>query len=231
MPTAAALWVDFEGASFSRIRRQAESTRMRRLFLIASVIFASHSLGAQKIASKADDEQHLFRATDESVKHPVPLPPAVLAELARDPDLGAVLKAESLTPDNLPASWFLVSEIHLGGPAEKDLVVIGVGPVRGANVTKFWLFRARNADYELLLSAPALGLEIKKSRTNGYRNIELASATASQLSTLECTFRGGVYQPGKRHARPISYPPYAALICFRTNARSCLTASSSPSGE
>jgi hypothetical protein len=176
---------------------------MRLLFLIASTIFVSQTLGAQKIAGGADHEQHLFSAMDDSVNHPVPLPPSVLAALSHDPDIGVKLKAESLIPDKLPASWFVVSEIHLGGPSERDLVVVGVGPVRGANVTTFWLFRPGNADYELLLKAPALGLEIKNSRTNGYRNIELVSATAVEVSKLECTFRGGAYQPGKRDKRAI----------------------------
>jgi hypothetical protein len=130
----------------------------------------------------------------------------VLAALSRDPDIGTIPKADSLTPDKLPASWFLVSEIHLGGPAERDLVVIGVGPVRGANVTTFWLFRPTNTDYERLLNAPALGLEIKRSRTNGNRNIELTSAAAGRVSTLQCKFRGGSYQPGKRHTRSSPTP-------------------------
>jgi hypothetical protein len=43
---------------------------------------------------------------------------------------------------NDPASLFHATEVHLGSPAEVDLLVIGVCPMCGADNDWFWLVRS-----------------------------------------------------------------------------------------
>lgn len=89
----------------------------------------------------------------------------------------------------------LASEIHLTSSTERDLVVIAGAPLSGANVTTFWIFRPTNPGYELLLDAPAHDMVVRNSRTNGYRDIELVSATAVTASTVLCRYRDVRYLP------------------------------------
>src|SRR5262249_16232636 len=86
---------------------------------------------------KSSPEQQSFSAEDETVKHAAPVPPQVLAILARDSDVQQAREALNLSV--VPMGWFPASEIHLHGREERDLVVMGIGPIRGANVTTFWI--------------------------------------------------------------------------------------------
>jgi hypothetical protein len=148
-------------------------------------------------------EQRRFSAEDESVKHPATVPPELNRILAHDPAVMGVLEYEHLASDAVPGSWLLASEIHLSNSAERDLVVIAAGPLSGANVTTFWIFRSTNHGYELLLDAPAHDMVVKNSRTNGYRDVELVSATAVTVSTVLCKFKAGTYLPASKKLEPI----------------------------
>jgi hypothetical protein len=70
------------------------------------------------------------------------------------------------------------------------------GLVSGANVTAFWVFRpSRQGGYTLLLAGPAHTLSIRADKTNGYRDIELLSATAIDVKTVLLRFDGSAYKP------------------------------------
>ncbi len=157
----------------------------------------------QSTANAAGAEQRLFSMEDESVKNPASVPPEVIALLARDSQVRDALTDEHLAPDAVPSSWLLASEIHLGSASEKDLVVMANGPLQGANVTTFWIFRPTDHRYELLLKAPAQTLAVKNRCSNGYRDIELWSATAVTESRVLCKFKGGTYLPAAKKLEPI----------------------------
>lgn len=141
-------------------------------------------------------EQRLFSAGHETVRHPTPIPPGIMAILAHDPDVKEILESQHLASDKLPGSWFLASEVHLTNRGEKDLVIIGVGPIRGANVTTFWIFRPRDGAFESILDPPASvhTLTIRGTQSNGYKDIELLSATATTISSVLCKFEGTSYK-------------------------------------
>lgn len=45
-----------------------------------------------------------------------------------------------------------------------------------------------------MLTIPALGLSVKNSRTNGYRDVEAAAATAVKITTASFRFDGQKYK-------------------------------------
>lgn len=98
-----------------------------------------------------------------------------------------------MSPTDLPSSWFLASEIHLSNANRPDLVVIGRPPISGANVTTFWVFFNELGGYKLVLVAPAHDLIVKKALWKRVRDIELASMTAVQISTVLLRFNGKRY--------------------------------------
>ncbi len=136
----------------------------------------------------ANEEQRVFSAEDEALKHPAPVPPGVIELLTRDSTVRDTLASEHLAGKAIPASWLLASEIHLRSASEKDLIVIGEGPLSGANVTTFWIFRPSGGGYKALLNdAPA----------------ELLSATAATMSSVVCKFDGVMYVPTRKTLQPI----------------------------
>lgn len=149
-------------------------------------------------------EQLRFSAMDERLEHEVAMPPPLAELLARDPYVKGLLEYEGRPTDKVPGEWFKVSEVHLHTDREKDIIVMGTGPVLGANVTTFWIFRPKNGKFESLLNpaAAALDLEVKKTRSKGYRDIELFSATAITVSTVLCRFDGSTYKPANCSLQP-----------------------------
>ncbi len=148
-------------------------------------------------------EQREFSAMAENVKRPVTLPPSVIRLLKDDRDVKHVMESLGLPSDQLPLSWFLASEVHLSERNEKDLVVVGT--ILGANVTTFWIFRPEHGGFELPLDgAPALQLNIKNTRSHGYRDVELVAATAVTVSTVVCKFDGRIYKTYSSSTKPIN---------------------------
>jgi hypothetical protein len=164
----------------------------------------AHLTVAQAWAAPATTEQWQFSAMDRTLKRPVPIPRQVLAEIALDPDIKHLLESEHLSPEKIPSSWFLVSEVHLSTAAEKDLVIVGTGPVLGANVTTFWIFRLRKGRFESLLKPPAaaMSLVINRTRSNGYHDLELFAGTAVMVSRVLCKFDGKSYKATTKTLEP-----------------------------
>jgi hypothetical protein len=154
-------------------------------------------------ANASDLEQRRFSAEDETLTRPASIPSEVTVLLAQDSDVKYALADKHLGPDAVPSSWFLASEIHLRNTREKDLVVIAQGPLTGANVTTFWIFRPGDHRYELLLKAPAHTMVVNSARSNGYEDVELWSATAITESSVLCRFDARTYRPSTRKSKPI----------------------------
>lgn len=158
--------------------------------------------GSTQIKQPLPSEQMQFSAEDEGVKRPVAIPDDVLAILSKDEFIRDVLEDEKPAVGKLPQAWFSASAIHLGGPNETDLVVLGEGPLRGANVITFWVFRPTPHGHELVLTAPAHDLIVKNKRWKGYQEIELASATAVQLTSVLFRWNGRKYAEFSEKSEP-----------------------------
>jgi hypothetical protein len=84
--------------------------------------------GEQTAKKENEPEQTVFGADPQPqgfIRKPVQVPPAALQVLRDSLGRGAVncLKHNGITADDVPASWFVASEIHLDGPEEIDLIV------------------------------------------------------------------------------------------------------------
>ena len=121
-------------------------------------------------SSERQREQTNFGA-EEEIEHPVPVPQEVLQILRRN-ERNQRLLAKGQTPDEMPASWFVASEINLRDDNLADLIVMAAEPrLLGANIVPFWIFRNTLKGHELILSVSALSLDVLNTKTNGYRDI------------------------------------------------------------
>ncbi len=177
----------------------------RRLILGSCLLlFLQHS-GAW---GKTEKEQTSFDADSPGqITRPVPLPDSVLQILTQDSEVVACRKENPIPPGTSLASWFVASEIHLGGPDEADLVVL---PIAQGNhflcfhsvegIGWFWVFRQVGAHYELVLKTAGLGLIIRDARHHGYRDIQNGMAFGTHSSQTTYRFENGKYRGDRSEA-------------------------------
>lgn len=159
-------------------------------------------------------EQSVFDAEQDDagapIRRPVEIPTSVLDILRHDPRVLNCEKYKNISVNQIPAKWFIASEIHLDGSAEKDLIVLprldldlkpGNVCLLGANIYPFWVFASRGNRYELVLETNALGLRVLHSQTNGYRDIEGSVATAI-VTTVTFKFDGQKYEVYRSRSSP-----------------------------
>jgi hypothetical protein len=99
------------------------------LAMLAANIMSVSAVG-QDYANDRDAEQSVFDAEPDlgemHVKRPVEIPDSALQVLRDTLSRGTVncLRSRGTTPDQVPASWFVASAVHLNGPSEIDLIVL-----------------------------------------------------------------------------------------------------------
>ena len=162
------------------------------LVIFGTILFAPVITAAQKKPSA--EEQRLFSAEDDSVQHPIELPDGVIEILKQDQLVKNSLEYENLPANQLPAFWFSVSEIHLAGPDEMDLVVEAQGLLRGANTIRFWVVRPNSHGFEMLLMTAAHDLLVRNRRSGGYKEIEAIAVIQQKVVTVRYRFDGTQYR-------------------------------------
>jgi hypothetical protein len=147
----------------------------------------------ERSSEQRSSEQTHFSAEDDRVEKPVAIPRDVLTVLSQNNMVREELENKNIPAEKVPQSWFAASAIHLTHSGEIDLIVVSVGPVRGANVTMFWVFRSTPHGHELVLTTGAHDLQVKSTSWKGYRDLELLSVTMQKLNTVLYKFNGKRY--------------------------------------
>ena len=180
--------------------------RRNRLIFVSCVLL---SLGASAVWGGTSKEQTVFEAAPyQRIRHPVHLPQDVLQLLAKDNHVSDCMKDNPIPRSGSLANWFTASEIHLSKPTEDDLVVLPTAQghphlcfhsVEG--IGWFWVFRQVGAHYELVLKTAGLGLTIRDTRHNGYKEIQSGAAFGTHRSETTYRFENGTYREFRRDAQ------------------------------
>jgi len=170
---------------------------------------------ARQDSNAAAHEQWAFSAEESAFENPVSLPDAVRKLLAADPHVAKALEIRHIEPVGLPTEWFTASKIKLGISNDDGLVVMGADAMHGANINPFWILRHTRHGYQLILTLAAHDLTFLKSTTNKLRDLQSASATASQRSESVLKFDGNVYRMAERSSGPIGVEIPANLSSFQ----------------
>jgi hypothetical protein len=188
MPVGSICLNTFEPGEYMRSKQLGFYVVLGVLIAVSQTIASG-----QNPANNYDSEQTSFNAEPDSaqalVNRPVRIPDSAL-QVLRDTLTGGTfncLKSHEIEPDEAPASWFLASEIHLNGPKEVDLIVLPNatkiadpsnpgGCLLAAHGGRFWVLGPGVASgrYELLLQTYGLALKVLNSRTNRYRDLQVA---------------------------------------------------------
>jgi len=146
--------------------------------------------------SRMPPEQTAFSMEQEivPVARPTNLSQAALRALAKDSAVSSCLGVENSSRDLPPASWFVASEIHLARADMTDLIVLPVEPPSGMKpapnacflgpyTTKWWILRKVAEGYEVILTVDAHDIQVIRTKSNGYRDIE-AGISSMQETTV-----------------------------------------------
>jgi hypothetical protein len=189
------------------------------LVLVAIVLAGTRMLPGQHSVANAPrrQEQSQFSVELVPIRRLVRLSEAALSVLSKDERVASCLENAGLRPEQLPADWFMASEIHLNGPGERDLIVSPGGPqdgppqndcLVGANTAQFWVLRKTPEGYTLVLSQIAHNLDVLQTRTNGFRDIRLSAVVSLQVVTIHYRFSGHSYElAGQNRRSCLQYEP------------------------
>jgi hypothetical protein len=149
---------------------------------------------AQTETGSQPREQAEFGAEDEHPRRPVKVPEAVLQTLRR---------VDEASPNEMPETSLMCSEIHLGGSEETDLIVMGVGNLRLPHGALFWVFRKNRDQYELILTTGGDTLTVLAGRWKGHRKIRVRNHSARTITTTTYRFDGKSYREFDERESPI----------------------------
>lgn len=170
--------------------------------------------GAAQAQRRASGVQSLF-GSETPVRRPVRLARDVLKQiLESDPDRGCqVTEAEA-------AADLTGSRLDINGDGALDLIAQGTGGCFiGAHSTTFYVFSKAETrlapGYDLLLTVPADYLEIRRTSTNGFRDIEAGYHTALEMYSTVWKFDGQKYQPRECAVETFKTRKRARVPCTR----------------
>ncbi len=164
-----------------------------RMPVLAIVLVASGVGRAEAQRSKEVSTWH-FSAENEGSYVRSEIPVVALRIISRDDGLRNLLDAQNPPQKEIPNTWLSTSSVHLKDKNENDIVVQGIGPVSGSNVTIFWIFHVNGENTTLLLEVVAHDLIIRQPRRQGYLTIDAISSTSSSVTTVSFQMRDGKYR-------------------------------------
>ena len=206
--------ISSKSALSNKFPRPAAAILIRKsaLVLVGIVLTGTRMLPCQHSVANAPRGQEQSNFTVEleigPIQRPVQLSGTALSTLSKDKRVASCLEDAGLRPEQLTADWFIASEIHLGGPRERDLIVQPGGPIPGtppgevsqnfclvgANTAQFWVLRKTPQGFALVVSQMAHDLKVLRTRTNGLRDIRLAAAVGGYYAALDYRFNGHSYE-------------------------------------
>ena len=185
------------------------------LLLLALTLSGTATQTSQSQGARSREQSSFSMETEMvPIEKPVSLPEGALRVLEKDAGVASCMQNETVSPGQLPSSWFVGSQIHLDGPDETDLIVLP-GPLEapqpmhpapnacffGAYTAKFWVLRLTGEGYKLVLKVDAHGLGVLKTKRNGYRDIETTVSSLNGSTTTLFRFNGQRYVSSKTPGR------------------------------
>ena len=201
-----------------------------RLAVLSIALSLPHMLAAQHTKPEQKEQSDFGIELDAvPIQRPVTLPRGALDALSEDERVASCLENEGLSAEELPANWFVASEIHLDGPHETDIVVLPGGRLpdtpegeispnacfSGANTAQMWVLRKTQRGFQLVLSQMGLGMTVLATRTNGLRDIQIGAAVGGYADSIDYKFDGDSYKIAVRTSDLFGAEPPHALSVFK----------------
>lgn len=137
-------------------------------------------------------EQRVFSGSP--VQHPVSLSPEVLRVLLASHPAKETFEVLNDSEKHDPSKLFQAAEVHLSSPDEVDLIVIGLGRMRGTENLWFWVVRSARKYPEVILFGGGDSLEVTDQKTHGYKDIGIVWMSSLETETTVYQFDGMSYK-------------------------------------
>ncbi len=181
-----------------------------RYFLLASIltILASAHFGA--MADVAWPEQVMFAMEGVRVSRPIDLPDNALRVMRKNTTVLSCLE-QGKSPDDIPGTWFVASEIHLRTSNQFNLVVMPRQTSESPSANRclfhahsipFWILIKRGTGYTIVLEANVQVLRVLRTTSHEYRNIETTSSNLNEDTKWLYQFDGHKYALKKKTSTP-----------------------------
>lgn len=180
--------------------RRLKCTATLILFAVAALV--CKGMQAQQQAGNSSVPQPFYTTEDDTVPNSIPLPECARAALAHDPHIARLLEHRNLTSERLPVGWFAASAMKAVVGNQRLLVVMGIGEIRGANTSPFWIFRLSGDSCDLLLAISAHHLEFLETSAKGLPDIQGGYASSGNTSEHQLRFDGHEYLAANDSCQP-----------------------------
>ena len=129
-----------------------------------------------------------FSAEDDHVSAPAALPPPVF-------DLLVQVESRHWNGDTIRPEWFSAEKVSVSGRSAELLLVQAEGPLRGANVSEFWLVQQDTQHHtaSLLWTSPEHDVTLKLTPASPYPSIQTERLSAGRLWTARYAYEHGTY--------------------------------------
>ena len=182
---------------------------MKRITPILGVLVLCSGIMLAQNAPSSQQEQLSFEIGHHTpvVKHPVSLSDAELVALRNSTPAeqgleGLVSNKPALSIPKPTREGLEAAVVHLNGPAERDLVVIGSGRRYAAGtapywiLAPFWVIREENGKPKIVLAIFTQQLQILSSKHRGMADLTARKDTGMGTLVTQFEFNGFKYTEG-----------------------------------
>lgn len=174
---------------------------MRRILPLLLFLVCGTRLYAQSAQHAEHSREQTDFGAEGDFQKPVPIPADALQSLrtsrSADDALQECAEQEGIPATEIPASWFVASEIRLSRMSSSGLVVRGEQRcLGGAHIAQFWVLAKSAAGYRIVFRGRADGLSVLPTHTNTYRDLQLVIITQAGAYVDYVTLR---YLKGEYH--------------------------------
>jgi hypothetical protein len=161
--------------------------------------------GVRLYAQSGQHTEHSLEQTGFEAEWEFDRPAAIPADALQslrlsksgDDELQRCAEQEGIATADIPASWFVASEIRLSRTSSSDLIVRGEQEcLGGAHIAQFWVLAKSATGYRIVFRGRADGLSVLPKHSNGYRDLQLVIVTQAGAYVDHVNFQ---YSKGEYH--------------------------------
>jgi len=174
---------------------------MRLILPLLLLLVCGMRLSAQSVQNVERSREQTDFGAEGDFHKPIPISADALQSLrmskGADDLLQECAEQEGIPAAEIPATWFVASEIRLNRVPSSGLVVRGEHAcLGGAHISQFWVLAKSTSGYRVVFRGRADALGVLPTRTNNYRDLQLARVTQAGAYVDDVIFR---YSRGEYH--------------------------------
>jgi len=167
---------------------------LRVSIALALALLWAGSLSGQTPMKTADASLQVFTAGDERFDRPVPISQDVVKLLLRTKEAKGAMELASNQELRELGHSFRAVEVHLSESNQAAMLVLGIGPMHGADNAWFWIVLSPAVKPAVALFATGESVELMHRRTRDYADVRTRWSSPRDTCTRIYRFDGNRYR-------------------------------------